>query len=192
MNRWYSISLWCGLLPLCTGTTIFFTWLIIRADWLMLAGIFTIYAGLVLFCTGTMSLAVYFFKARANKSTGYWKKSIVALIILLANFPAAATILSAVLYKESASSVTVVNNSEYKIEDIYLSDRVHRYEIGSLSPHELLVNEIHFKSEGSVGYSYTSNGIKYKGTLFGYVTGGLAVSANMVITESGEVEIIEK
>jgi len=157
----------------------------------MFAGIFTIYVGLALFCLGIVCLAIYFYKARANNIKDYWKKSLVAFIILIANFPAAATIISAVMYEESASSVTVVNNSEYIVEDIYLSDRIHQYEIGSVLPNEILNKQIHFKSEGSVRYFFQSNGVKYKGTIFGDVTDGLGVSGEIVIDESGEVKVFE-
>ena len=192
MNRWHRISLICGLMPLSIGIVIFLAWFATRAQWLTVAGIVNLYAGLALFCIGVISLAVYFYKARRSAIAGYWKKSIVTLAILFSNFPVAAAIFSAAYYVASFSTVVIENQSNTQIEDIYLSERGHVYKIGSVLPNEKLEKKYHFQSEGSVYYSFTKNGIKYEGILFGYVTSGKGNSVKMLITKSGEVEINEK
>ncbi|SHE21945.1 hypothetical protein [methanotrophic endosymbiont of Bathymodiolus puteoserpentis (Logatchev)] len=192
MNRWHLVSLACGFIPLCVGIFIFLAWLTTRAHWLEVAGIINLYAGLMLFCIGIISLIVYFYKAQKNTVGGYWKNSIVALMILLANIPVAVTIVSTVRYVVSASTVVFENQSSTKVEDIYLSEREHVYEIGSVLPNQTLEKGFHFQSEGAVSYSFTRNGNKYRGIMFGYVTGGMGSSAKMIITKSGKVEINEK
>jgi len=192
VNRWYQISLICGLAPLCIGVFIFLAWLASGAYWLEWTGMVNLYAGLVLFCIGLISLAVYFYKARRNAIRGYWKKSIVALLILLANFPVAAVIISAALYVASVSTVIIKNQSSSKIENIYLSEQGHVYEAGSVLANEKIERKFHFQSEGSIRYSFTRNDIKYEGIMFGYVTGGMGSSSKMLITKRGKVKIDEK
>ncbi len=191
MNKWYRISLICGLTPLCIGTLIFFCWRSTRLHWLMTAGVITIYAGLAIFIIGIICLAVYFFQARKTAVKEYKKKSIIALTILLANFPVVAVIISIVFYLISLSSVQFENQSSTKTGEILLSEKGHVYKIGSLLPNETLEKKIQFQSEGSVRYSFTRNKIKYEGIMFGYITGGHGSSATLKITKSGEVKINE-
>ncbi|SIO67317.1 hypothetical protein SAMN05444166_8332 [Singulisphaera sp. GP187] len=43
MSPYYKISLICGATPLFVGIAIFLLWLITRWDWLMAAGLLTLY-----------------------------------------------------------------------------------------------------------------------------------------------------
>jgi hypothetical protein len=192
MNQWYRFSLVCGFVPLCTGILIFLCWLVTRAHWLEIAGAVTLYAGFAVFFIGVICLAVYFFKARKNGVAGYWKKCILALAVLLVNFPVAATIIGTVRYVTSISTVIIENQSSIKVEDFLLSEQGHVYDIGSVLPNGKLEKKFHFKSEGSVHYSFTRGGAKYEGVMFGYVTGGMGNTSIMVITESGKVKVDEK
>ncbi len=192
MNIWYRISLICGLTPLVIGILIFFSWLIARAHWLEAAGIINIYVGLVIFTIGMIALIIYIYKARKNSLDGYWKKSILPFAILIINFPFAAGVIVTVFYVLSFSTVIIENQSSTEIENIFLSERGHIYEFGSVMPNEVIEKKFRFKSEGSINYSYKRNGIKYEGIMIGYVTSEMGESASMVISESGEVNINEK
>ena len=110
----------------------------------------------------------------------------------MANFPLSAAIISTVLYVESTITVTIENQSSAIIKEIYISERGHIYEFGSVLPNEKLVKEFHFQSEGSVRYSFIKNGSKFEGLLIGYVSGGFGADAKILITKSGEVKIHEK
>ncbi len=189
MNRWYRISLICGLVPLCTGIFIFLAWLPTRSDWLEIAGIVNLYIGLALFFIGVICLSIYFYTARKKSVVGYWKKSIIALAILLANIPVATAIISTVIYMESAITVTIENQSSTIIEEISISEHGHIYEFGSVLPNERLEKKFHFQSEGSVHYSFKRNGSKFEGIFIGYVSGGFGADVKMLITKSGAVKI---
>jgi len=191
MNKIYRISIICGLLPLFVGISIFCAWLVTRADWMQFAGALHLYIGLALFGIGTISLGVYFYKARKTGIGGYKKKSFKALVILLANFPVAAAIICVVIYLESFHTVIIENQSSSIIEDISLSERGRSYQLGPVLPKEKYKKNIIFKYEGSVRYSFRKNGVKYEGIMFGYTTGGFGATATMIIPESGEVKVIE-
>jgi hypothetical protein len=47
MKLFYGVALVCGAVPLIAGILIFLLWLITHWNWLMMAGIITLYGGLV-------------------------------------------------------------------------------------------------------------------------------------------------
>ena len=53
------VALFCGICPLLLGVSIFLLWLATGWQWLMLAGIATIFCGTILVALGICSLAAY-------------------------------------------------------------------------------------------------------------------------------------
>ena len=182
----------CGLVPLCTGILIFLCWLVFRDNWLETAGVYTIYVGVASFVIGMFCLTLYVIQSRNSKVIGYWKRSMVSLVILVSNFPVAVAIFSTVFYMISISTVTIENRMKIKIESLVLSERGHVYNIGAVLPNETLEKNYRFQSEGAVHYSFTRGKKKYGGIMFGYVTGGVGSKAKMLITKTGEVKIEQK
>ena len=192
MSRWYKLSLVSGLVPLCTGILIFLCWLVTRDNRLEMMGAYTISVGLGLFIVGIFCLTIYVIQSRNNGAVGYWKRSILSLVILVSNFPVAVAIFGAVIYVISISTVTIENRTKTKIKELVLSERNHVYNIGIVLPNEKLEKNYRFQSEGAVHYSFIRDQNKYEGIMFGYVTGGIGSEAIMLVTESGEVNIDQK
>ena len=46
LNQWHRVAVICGAGPLLLGTGIFLAWLVVRWDWLMMAGGVVLYVGL--------------------------------------------------------------------------------------------------------------------------------------------------
>lgn len=65
MHRLYKASLILGGAPLIAGTAIFVLWLVTRADVLMVAGLYVIYAGIGCGILGIGCLVGYLHSARA-------------------------------------------------------------------------------------------------------------------------------
>lgn len=189
MSIWYKLSLASGLTPLTTGGLIFISWLVTRADWLMLAGIYNIMAGLALFVCGLVFLLVYGQKERKISNNYPIKRTLISLGILLLNFPAAALAIYSAEYISSTNTATVINNSSFEVADMVLRERDRSYPFPPIAPGQEVTEEIHFKYEGSVDYKLSLNGSVKTGIMFGYVTGGMGESATMVITTDGAVEI---
>ncbi len=189
MSIWYKLSLASGLIPLIIGGLIFFSWLVTRADWLMLAGIYNIMAGLALFLCGLGFLLVYGQKER-KLGIGYpVKRTLILLGILLFNFPTAALVLYSAEYIISTSTATVKNSSLFEVTDMVLIEREQSYPFPPIAPGQEVIEHFHFKYEGSVDYKLSLNGSIKTGIMFSYVTGGMGENATMVIHSDGAVEI---
>jgi len=190
VNVWYRISLACGLVPLGVGVLIFIGWFLTSAHWLEVAGLINIAVGLCLFCVGVFCLLVYGYKAKKSKSSYFLRRSLFLLLVLVVNLPLASAAILAVGYIKSAHTITVENHSDFIVTEFFLTERDASYAMGAIQPNERLEREIHFKYEGVVDYSFMLGEREHKGIMFGYVTGGMGGSVTMVITKSGEVNII--
>lgn len=187
-HKWYNFSLISGLIPLVFGCLIFITWLISRADWLALAGVYTIMAGLMLFVFGLLFLVIYWIKERKFGNAYPIKRSLISLGILLLNFPVLLLILYFHDYISNTVTVRVVNNFPFAITDMTLFERDHLCVYPPIAPGQEVIEHFHFKFEGSIHYRLSLAGSKKEGIAFGYVSSGTSNSTVMVITEDGEVE----
>jgi heme/copper-type cytochrome/quinol oxidase subunit 2 len=174
------------------GVLIFVSWVMIRSQWLIAAVIVVVYAGILLFFVGVVSIIICLYNDRRKNTVGYKKKSMVTLSILLINFPVSIAIISTVLYILGVSTVTIENQSNTKIENMFLSERGHLYTIDSVLPTKTIQKKITFQSEGPVHYSFTRGKTKDEGILLDYVSRGMGNSVVMVVTDQGRVQISEK
>ncbi len=85
-------ALRCGLGPLLVGSAVYWLWVWTNCDALQFVGLFTIVAGCIAFLVGLASLAAYVACAASAPGadrSGVIAKSVLVLLILLANVPAA-------------------------------------------------------------------------------------------------------
>jgi hypothetical protein len=189
MSIWYKLSLTSGLIPLATGCLIFFSWLVTRADWLMLAGIYNIITGLALFVCGLFFLLVYGQNERKLNNGYPLERTLISLGVLLFNFPAAVLALYSAEYIISSSTATVINSSSFEVTDMVLIEREQSYPFPSIAPGQEVTEHFHFKYEGTVGYKlYLDSSVK-TGVMFDYVTSGMGEKATMVINSDNAIEI---
>jgi len=166
----YYIAISCGLFPLIVGTTIFVSWLLTGARWLMLAGLYNLGIGILLFIIGFMSVVLIIAYNRFEKRN-LFAKTIIPLVLLLSNFPAAATILSTVEYLEKSHMVYVQNNMSEPIDKIVFTDPAnHQFVIDDLDPHTKVTKRFLFRGEGTVNYRIQDDSIQKSGMLIGYIT----------------------
>jgi hypothetical protein len=92
----------------------------------MLAGFFNIAAGLVLVAVGLVCLIVYCWRAKSSALMGWKARAVVAGLLLLFNFPAAAGLAFAANYIMSSYAVRVENRSAWPLE--YVTERVNKNE----------------------------------------------------------------
>jgi len=181
------MSLACGLIPLIVGVLILLAWFTTRADWLMVAGISNIAAGVLLFVCGLVFLGLYNYSERKAGNAYPLKKSFLSLSILLFNFPAATLALYSADYVISTSVLTVENNSPYEVSGFILKERDLVYSFPSVTPNRTVTQKYHFKYEGSVDYRLLINGEQKQGIMFGYVSNGMGWEATMVIDKNGSI-----
>ncbi len=88
----YKLSVLCGILPMLAGTLILAGYSVTRWDWLILAGIFCIYGGLLSVFIGTIALICSVFESRKTENPSprrFWGSAWLPVGLLLANFPLA-------------------------------------------------------------------------------------------------------
>ncbi len=121
MNRAYRNALLCGACPLVVGVTIFLLWLVTGWDWLMLAGLCTIFVGVLAFLTGAFSLAIYFYfgwQTPGFPRRKLWLSTLGCAGLLLSNFVVAGAIIAYVLpshvwgWKSQTQQITRVTESQ--------------------------------------------------------------------------------
>lgn len=86
------IALWCGLGPLAIGSADYWLWVWTGWEFLPIWGLFIFAVGCISVLVGLVSLGCYARYARSGPGTdrsGVAAKSVLVLVMLLANFPAA-------------------------------------------------------------------------------------------------------
>jgi hypothetical protein len=100
MNRSYRAAILCGAVPLLTGISIFLLWLATRWEWLMVAGLLTLYGGVFFFVTGVMALANYCWIALRMPELPkrrVWRLTLACTLLLFSNFAVAGGIIKIVV-----------------------------------------------------------------------------------------------
>ena len=113
----FRVALFCGLLPLITGISIFVLWLITGWLWLEVAGFFTILGGTALVIIGMGALG-YFCREANRESRMSCRRlwfSRWAAPRLFSNFPVAAEIIATVNAIEKMYTVVIHNTSRGRL-----------------------------------------------------------------------------
>lgn len=193
MQRWWKAAMTCALVPLFVGATIFTIWYLTRATWLMMAGVINIYTGLAFFCTGFLCVVMYVWKSRQAKMVAWKWRALLAVGLLIANFPAAGGLTFAASYILSTYTVIVDNRSGGSIENLSLHGPTGDYDFGTVPPNSRREKGFHFTGEGFVTYSAIIVGKSQSGQMFGYITSGPSgCTAVMSISEDATVHVEER
>ena len=184
----YPWVLLCAAGPLVTGVGIFITWLALRWDGLMTAGLITILAGMLSVLFGTALLKGYVWMNRAEDGRlpkPHRKRVAVAAALLLLNFPAAFLCASTALRIYTTYYVTVSNQTATTVNNfaVYVDGRPN--ELGPISPGRSAEFSFVPRSDGQVTYTMTSAGQQSAGMVIGYVTPGFGSSHTVRITPTG-------
>ena len=120
MDRPYRIALMCGIAPQTVGIAIFLLWLVTRWEWLVGAGLVTIYAGVFSVLIGAIALAMSTFDFSDARSSPGRRRFALALAaaLLVANFPMAAAVSFGALTIMTAYVVTIHNDSGAPLHDV--------------------------------------------------------------------------
>ncbi|HWB06384.1 MAG TPA: hypothetical protein VG796_25395 [Verrucomicrobiales bacterium] len=115
MNRAYRVALFCGLVPLLAGVSIFLLWCVTRWNWLMTAGGYMLLAGTL--CIGIGAIALDRFQRTASKSPHLstrrmWWMFTGCCMLFFSNFVTAGGIIGAVYYIQTGYTLTVHNHTK--------------------------------------------------------------------------------
>ena len=185
----------CGLVPLITGTSVFLLWVLTRWDWLYGAGMLTIIAGIFVFLFGVACLAASRFDSpsgEVGRSRRESLRRIMALLILLINFPVAASIVVAVETIRTRYVVTIVNHGPERLDNVVVSGGGVEIEFGSVAPGATAERWFHIRTDGELVFHARRNGEEIQGSIEGYVTPGMGDDMRLTFAPDGSFTVVDE
>ena len=193
MKLAYKIALFCGLAPLIIAVFILAGWFTRGEEEFLIAGLFNIVGGVILFVIGICCLIFYEYKSRQQHHQSAWKKLLKPFLIMIANFPAAAGCVYLVIFLASVSVVSVTNQTQEYIPAINLSsDKFIIKPIKGVMPGNTIKKYRRIKQSGPIDYSFKLNGQELSGNLVAYASRHQGRNVVMTISENGQVSVEEK
>ncbi len=183
VNRAYRVALICGALPLLVGVSIFLLWLITRWDWLMVAGVCTLYGGVAVFLLGVLALARFCWLASRPPDLPrqrLWRSTLAGAGLLLSNFPVAGGITATVIAIETRYTVVVHNDSQQPLDDVRVFGGGCDESLGSIQPGGTARRSFWIQHDGSLEFRALSGTTVHATTIDGYVTGNMG--GHMIVT----------
>ena len=193
-RRAYRIVLVCGGLPLVAGTVVFLLWLVGRQDWLMVAGVFIIGTGGLLFVVGGVILTGFWALARrAPCFSRAWahRMTVGAALLLLANFPVAAAFTAAAVRVIECYNVAIENGSGFALDAVHVSGGGCKVDFGRIAPGATRRRWFWIQREGELVLHATRGGVPVEEVVDGYVTGGMGARKLVVIGPAGSVSVTD-
>jgi hypothetical protein len=171
-RAFYLITLWAGIIPIFTGSVIFWTWFFCPGfrD-LQLAGLVTIIASVPV-CLIALILGLYT-KHKNKEDDNAVKKTKRVIMLLLANIPLAIFYVWFATYIIDSERITLINNTEQGITNIYVYGSGDAVFAPSIKKGGSKFFWIHMTKEGSIKLIYEKEGQKMTGSLAGYTGPGM-------------------
>jgi hypothetical protein len=196
MNRAFKTAIACGALPLLTGSSIFAVWIVTRWDWLMGAGWFTLYAGLILVAVGAIALGRYRWLASlcSSKMTDrrFRLSTCACAGLLLSNFPVAAGIIVAAVAIETGYTVVVKNASQAPLDHVRVVGGGCEMDYGSILPGQAVRRTCWIQHDGELNFSASGGGTKYAVQIDGYVTNGMGGYKTVTIKPDSAISVSDQ
>lgn len=188
MKLAYRLALLCGLLPLSVGSLIFSLWLVLRSNTLMFAGIFTIYAGVLLSIVGLLALAVYLWRALRQADLPrrqIIRASLLGFGLILANYVLAAAFVLLADTLMSRYTLHLHNASGQPISAVRLIGQSCSHDFGSLPPDARVTHRCRLQHEGSLSLHWEAAGGAHEALVEGYVIPSQGKQRALRITPAG-------
>jgi hypothetical protein len=195
MSRTYRIATICGATPLLVGVVIFLLWLVTRWDWLMAAGMFTIYGGVAMLLFGAIALVRFCWLALGTPDfprRRLWVSAVWCAALLLSNFPVAAAIVVGAVSIETRYVVTVHNSSSRPLTDVRVSGGGCEVDFGTVAPGVTVRRSFWVRCDGTLVFHAASGFTRYNETIDGYVTNGMGGNASVTVGPEGTISVADK
>jgi hypothetical protein len=192
MNRSYRLALICGALPLLGGISIFLLWLISRWEWLMLAGVFTLYGGVAVFCVGVFALARFCWSAFRTPELPrqrLWLSTLGCAALLLSNFPVAGGIIYGALRIETQYTVMVRNGSQHPLNGVRVFGGGCEADFGTIPPGGSVRRSFWIQHDDQLEFRAVSGATMHAETIDGYVTNSLGGHTTVVLNPDATVSV---
>lgn len=192
MNRAYRVALICGALPLLVGVLIFLVWLITRWDWLMMAGIFTLYGGVAVFFIGAIALVRFFWLAVRTPELprrGLWLSTLGCAALLLSNFAVAGGITASVIAIETRYTVVVHNTSRQPLSGVRVFGGGCEADFGTIPPGGIVRRSFWIQHDGELEFRAVSGATTHSESIDGYVTNSMGGYTTVTINPDDTISV---
>ncbi len=188
-GHWLIAAVACAVLPLGAAIAIFAGWYRTQAGWLAAAGLADIGVGLALLPAGLFCLHRYSRVVDRAGTPGWFRHSMLGLVLLIGNVPAAVGFVYAAAYVASAYRVVIENDSTAPVRELMLRSPMGQYSVGEVAPGRSVERIFRFAGEGEVTYSALIGERRIDGLLDGYVSSGIGGTTTLTFTASGNAEV---
>ena len=181
-----------ALFPLVIGIAIFVLWLPTRVAGLMIAGLITIYAGLVSVGIALLILIDAWWLARMSGRdwpTRYWPNCRITLACIVLNFPVAFGLAVTAVTIESSNRVTVYNHTDRPLEDVRVSGGGCDETLGTIAPGSRSSVWFWVKDDGVLVLHATQGSKKHEETLVDYVSRDCGGTTNVTFGRDGKMVV---
>jgi len=175
MPRLLKTAFLCGVLPLSAGTLVFLAWLITRWDWLMVAGLVTIFLGLVCFVMGAVGLSLHLHRLGQIAPPEMRRQNWLALItacLLIINFPAAYCYTNWASDISTRYTLVVVNESGQHMKSVIVTAPGLKREFGPIQPGGQVKRHLNFFGDGRIDFKARTS-TETSGVIDGYAMGSM-------------------
>ncbi len=192
MIRSYRVAMICGVTPLVVGTSIFALWLVTRWDWLVLAGVYTIYGGTIIFLCGSVALARFYWLAA--RQSGFprrvlWRSTLGCGALLLSNLVVAGGITICAVSLLTRYTVTVHNASQGSLGGVRISGGGCDEDLGTVLPGGTVRPSFRFHQDGRLEFRSGSGATVSAKTIDDYVTRNMGGHASVTIHSDGTISV---
>ena len=195
MNRAFRIALICGVLPLLVGVSLFLVWLITRWDWLMMAGIITLYAGVAVFFIGAIALVRFCwlaFRTPDLPRRRLWLSTLGCAALLLLNFPVAGGITASAISIVTRYTVIVKNTSQQPFSNVLVFGGGCKADFGTIPPGGVVQRSFWIQHDGELALSAVSGSTTHSKIIDGYVTNSSGSRTTVTINSDGTILVSNK
>jgi hypothetical protein len=187
----YRRALFAGAFPLAVGISIFLLWVATRWDALMVAGLLTLFGGLVFFAVGLGLLVRYCWlglRAPDVPRRRVWLRTAACGALLLSNFPVAGGIVVAVGAIESCYTVVVRNDSTRPLEGVRVEGGGCYVSFGTIAAGDTMRRWMWAERDGTLVLHVA--GVPDR--TIAYVTNGLGGHTTFTFRSDGAVTVVDR
>jgi hypothetical protein len=191
LNRPHRVATICGAVPFFLGTGIFVAWLLLRSDWLIIAGMVVVYAvGPVAVAAGAMALVLSSrtaLRTPAIPRRRIWVSTLTCAGLLLANVLVAMGITWLVIAIATRYTVVVYNASQKRLDGVRVSGGGCDASYGSLLPRANARRSFWITQDGGLVFRASSGDAEFEQTVAGYVTTNLGGHLRVTVQPDGTI-----
>jgi hypothetical protein len=190
-DRYFRLALFFGLAPLVVGSGVFLLWCAAGWDWLMFAGLLTMWGGIASLIAGGLCLTAFAVKAAASQPRPpIGPRVAMALVALLVNIPVAFCIVVAAMQMFLRVELTVVNNGA-DLDHLVVFGGCGEADFGSVPSGATRVERLVVGCDGGLELHAVRSGNQLSGVVASYVTPGEHLDLRLTFAADGSWSVAE-